>query len=1283
MNPVACLRSYVRSLAKNHPTQATLTRVSGLATMKLAGIVFAVCLSLPAYSTAFAAAHVHLFAQDDPEAQCIEGVALFKDGRADEARDLLEAGFANREQATFTDPEDLGKCALVLGLLRDNSGARPEALEAYAVALEVFRESGNRGYEGDAHNNIGFVYRAMGEHALALEHYQQARDLFHAASDSASEANALNGIGAVYIEQDRYNDALTVFQEVLALQQEIDDRDGIGTTYHNIGVVHFQLSDYPTALEFFQQALALRREFDDPRGLARTLNGIGAVSENLGQYEEARAAHQEALAILRELEDTPGVANTLNNLGVALFSQGSLDEALPVFLEALELNREISDPGGQANALLGLGAIYQQRGEYEQAIDYFQQALTIQQEIGDRDGEASTLGNLGNVYEAQSQYDEALRAFMEALSICRAIGDRAGEANSLNGIGVVYEAQSRYQEALERYEQALDIQVEIGDRAGEATTRANIGAVYDAQGRTDEAMAAYQQSLSIRQEVEDRAGEGNIRNKIGSLLYAQGRYDQALEHFNQALMLAREVDDRRDEAETLNNIGLVHDATGDYVLALEQFQQALELHRQIDNREAQAGTLHNISGIYRAQGRFTDAIGASEAALTIAREIGDRRGEGDYLRGLGAAHSSQGRLAESQAAYEEALAITREIGDRFGEGDALKNLGSVYATHGYFAEALDVLRQSESIARDINNRVGLMETLLAIGDLQLDQGNNAEAINYYEQALEVLQAIRVTAGTEQARAAFIGQYDYLFERTVDVYLTEEQPAEAFFTSERARARTFLDSLATGFVQLDDTELEQLLEQEQSAYRTRQALQDALAQTRAQEPTDEQLVTALESDLAAAEATYNAAAEAIVARGDRLSSLIPGRGLGYVLGGDEVQAALPADTPLVSYYLYTDHNDEERAVAFVLTRDAFEAVSLPTGEAEVRAALEAFRGFDSTADVHPESLRQLYTWLIEPIVDQLNTGRLIIVPHGVLHYLPFAALTDGEQYLGERYVIATLPSASVLPLLAESKPEPAGPLVLGNPAASANLDNLPAAEAEARAVAELYNQQAYTGHAATESLVREQAGGHGVLHIASHADFNSVAPLQSGLYLAPDEANDGLLRVDEVYGLELTATDLVVLSACETNIGDVSPGNDIVALNRAFLFAGAPTVIASLWNVDDQATAILMTRFYSYLNEGRGEAEALRQAQIDLRTEYPEYAHPFYWAAFTLSGDGGEIKTGPLTTSQVEPTLMEPEPVDSTLPESTTGPRPGICPAALLPFMLAVVAMRRERHKANR
>ena len=234
--------------------------------------------------------------------------------------------------------------------------------------------------------------------------------------------------------------------------------------------------------------------------------------------------------------------------------------------------------------------------------------------------------------------------------------------------------------------------------------------------------------------------------------------------------------------------------------------------------------------------------------------------------------------------------------------------------------------------------------------------------------------------------------------------------------------------------------------------------------------------------------------------------------------------------------------------------------------------------------------------------------------------------------------------------------------------------LPFAEEEAQAIARLYETDALIREAATESIVREQAGASTILHLAAHGVYNPVAPLQSLIGLAPDDdahdnrASDGWLTVGEVYGLELEKADLVVLSACESQLGDLSAGDELVGLTRAFFFAGTPTVVASLWSVDDKATGLLMERFYTHVQAGMGKAEALRQAQIETREEYP---NPYYWAAFVLSGDGGE-PTSPSST-------------ETPTPSSQDDPRGGsICPGAAIPLAFAaIVGIRRRRRKRAR
>ena len=176
-----------------------------------------------------------------------------------------------------------------------------------------------------------------------------------------------------------------------------------------------------------------------------------------------------------------------------------------------------------------------------------------------------------------------------------------------------------------------------------------------------------------------------------------------------------------------------------------------------------------------------------------------------------------------------------------------------------------------------------------------------------------------------------------------------------------------------------------------------------------------------------------------------------------------------------------------------------------------------------------------------------------------------------------------------------------------------------ADEEAQTIAGLYGAQPLVGRAATETAFKARAGGHGILHLAAHGQLNEGAPLFSRIFLEPDGQNDGSLTVQEVYELDLRQADLVVLSACETQLGAQSRGDDVVGLNRAFIYAGSPTVVASLWAVNDPATAALMTSFYRYLRQGLSKAEALQAAQVEIRAQFP---HPYYWAAFVLTGDPG-------------------------------------------------------------
>ena len=841
--------------------------------------------------------------------------------------------------------------------------------------------------------------------------------------------------------------------------------------------------------------------------------------------------------------------------------------------------------------LAKVGEFYLERAQYQEALKYFEKALAARQEVGDRDGEARILNNSGLVYHHQGRYAEALDVFQQALAIHREVGNRPMEGGTLYSIGLVYYDQGRYAEALEVYQQALAIYREAGNRPMEGDAFDNIGNVHSAQGRYAEALEVYQQALAIHRQVGDRAGEGDTFNNIGAVHVAQGRYAEALEVYQQALAIRREVGDRAGEGYTLNNTGLVYHHQGRYAEALEVYQQALAIHREVGDRVGvgKGVTLLNIGNVHFAQGRYAEAMEVYQQALAIHREVGNRPAEGTTLLNVGNVHVAQGRYAEALEVFQQALAIHREVGNRPVEGASLNNIGEVHQAQGRYAEALVA----------------------------------------YQEAMDTFERIRAVAGSEAGRATFIAQYAHLYTRAAGLFHQQGQAEEAFFTSERGRARAFLDSLATGHVELTDNEADALLVQEQEAYAGRQAAQDALVKARALDPPDPNLVADLQPQLDEAEVTYAAALGAIEARGDQLAAFVPGRSTVLTLSG--VQALLDKESTLVSFFVLDD-----QTLAFLITHDSFHTVVLEVGREELITQIRAFRGFPNLSVAHPDSAVTLCRRLIEPLREYLpstNSGQettphLAIVPHSVLHYLPFAALTDGQRYLVDDYVITYLPSASALKFILENAGgEPGVPLILGNPATDdPRLRPLRHAGREAQAVAALYDVQPLLSEVATESAVREHASQAGILHLAAHGEFNVYNPLYSTLYLAPDAANDGRLEVHEVYGLGLKNADLVVLSACQTQLGHeleagkplgVTLGDEIVGLGRAFIYAGTPSITSTLWSVDDRPTEMLMTRFYTHLRAGMGKAEALRQAQLDVRAEYPS---PYYWAAFVLTGD---------------------------------------------------------------
>ncbi len=504
------------------------------------------------------------------------------------------------------------------------------------------------------------------------------------------------------------------------------------------------------------------------------------------------------------------------------------------------------------------------------------------------------------------------------------------------------------------------------------------------------------------------------------------------------------------------------------------------------------------------------------------------------------------------------------------------------------------------------------------GRIADSEGKPDEAINYYQRAVDEIEWQRSTINTESAKIGFFGDRQAVYQSLIRLLFQSGRLEDAFLMGERSKSRALVDMLASKQdFRVTGTNMEkirQLLSRSQA---------NEVSLTRDSTPDQEVLVRATRSfagvQTAGSEQVKAIFGElrnlklesraALASQAPELASLISVPQLGLA----DIRQAMPHDHAIVSYY-----DDGKSLYAFIIDHQELKAVRLD------RSGLEdEISGFRTVIyerkEEHRTQARKLYDRLVAPLSPFLRQSRLIIAGHGKLHYLPFAALFDGNQYLIDRFELTYLPSASTLKYIAGRKfPDKAGALLaLGNPDIGHRKYDLPFAEKEAQLVASIFPGSVVLLNAqASKKNLLNYGAGFRYLHFATHGKFDADNPLGSALMLAGNSATDvsDQLTVSELYSMTLDA-DLVTLSACETGLGKVANGDDVVGLVRGFLYAGANQVVSTLWPIDDEATSILMAHFYRHLKAGKSAARAIREAQLALKTRSTD---PIFWAPFQLT-----------------------------------------------------------------
>jgi CHAT domain-containing protein/Tfp pilus assembly protein PilF len=903
------------------------------------------------------------------------------------------------------------------------------------------------------------------------------------------------------------------------------------------------------------------------------------------------------------------------------------------------------------------------------AIERYGEALRLMREAGDRRGEAMTLTNIGTIYHLLSEPQKALDHSDQALPVWRAIGDRHLEAITLTIKGRAHNALGEPQKALESYNLALPVMRAVGDQSGEAGTFTQIGSVYRALGEPQEALDHFAQALPLWRAVGDRRNEATVLNNMGTVYNLLGERQKALGHLDRALTLARAIGDWRVEAAALTNMGHVYNLLEQSKQALEHLDQALTVARNNKDRRTEAAVLTHTGTAYSFLGQQSKAVDYLERALQLRVAVSDRQGEAITLNHFGRAFDSWGESRKAFAYYDKALPIWRAVGDRNGEVAALYGMARAESRTD------DLLKASQrtEAALDIINK---LRTKVASRDLRASYFASVQDL--YKLHIDLLMRLhrrQPTAGYDVAalkayeRARARSLIDLLAESSADIrqgvdpaLLARERSLQQMLNGEADRQmRLFSGQHKEESANAVRRRIEELLTQllaleaELKAHSPRYAAltqPGPLGLTEIQTAVTDDATLLLEYSLgeersylwavtATSFASYELPPRAVIeAAARRCYELLTARNryVKFETADEKRERVRQADAEYPSAAAALS-NMLLGPVAAQLGRKRLLVV--PDGALEYLpfAALTVPRR-TSTAD--PQESRRSGSFvplMVEHEVTSIPSASTLAVLRRELHKRSpaekvVAVFADPVFDRADERVTGDLSRAAGghHGTTVASAAEPGTASKVQEPAKSSDevpaLPRLPYTRQEAEAILALApstGRKAALGFEANRAAaMSDDLSEYRIIHFATHSFLDSMHPELSGIALSmldrQGKPQNGFLRAHEVFNLRLGA-ELVVLSGCRTGLGKEVKGEGLYGMTRGFMYAGSKRVVVSLWDVQDQATARLMSDFYrGLLGPKRPHAAAaLRAAQIAIWRE-GRWQAPYYWAGFVLQGE---------------------------------------------------------------
>lgn len=945
--------------------------------------------------------------------------------------------------------------------------------------------------------------------------------------------------------------------------------------------------------------------------LADSLFKQGQEYDDSGKMAESEFYYREAYNLYREFQDTASWLEAGKQYASAMVYRSKNEQAMELYKMLLNVNHPANDTYNRGDLYTSMGWSSSRIGKTDQAKEYYNKALPLAQESGD-----STL--IGTVY---------------------------------NNLGSIHIRRGNNSTSLDYYQRALNY---YSNKRYRAVTLSNIGGIYSELNLYNKALEYFNRSLKIRQEIGSVHLLANIYNRIGLAQSNLANYDQALVSYKQALDNSRKASTPKLTATILNNLGLLYKKLSLYDKAIDYYEQSLAMKKEVSGPSYIATTTNNIGQLYWDKGDKEEAANYYRKALKLREQVGNPY---DIASSL----NSMLRLTIGEESFEQATAYANRLkvmGDSTDSYDMLQKssiyLGRIDRAQNRDEEALKHFKKAHSYGQYLSSR----RQLTPIKNLarQYHKLGSDSAVTYGQKAIDIIEQHRTNAGAlSDLKAGYFGKHSDFYTEVASWVLTYTSDlSRAYKLVEQAKARALSDELAKASQNIDEQ-----LPEKVRLKRNQQRNQIDELYSQLESTVDAQKREKLQKQIRNAELEYASYENKLRDKHPELKSLRSPEPISL----QQAQNSVDEQTAILEYALAGNE-----LLIFMISRSnvRVETMSLSGDSEELATELttmvtdfkDAILSNASRTRLRSESTA-LYNFLLKPFEDDLvNYSNLTIVPDGALAYLPFEAISQGDQYLIENFHIKYAPSLTSLTLLKD--PETLSRKDLLAVAGSnftrnnerglerSNLSNLPSTLIEVDSIATHFQDASVlkdeqVSEEALKSLLRQN--NYQYVHLATHGIIDENKPNRSGLALSTkselsaSSTEDGMLRSSEIFGMNINS-DMVVLSACNTGLGKMVDGEGMLGMQRSFFYAGTSTVVVSLWNVYDRSTASFMNEFYKSLLQQDtskdwidsalrwigweqsipfgAKATAMREAKLKM-IKHPLFNHPVYWAPFIVVG----------------------------------------------------------------